>query len=213
MALQGQKDMSTSVLGLAEVTKPFRLFMDKRSGPWHRQRKLDLSKKLDPVTSSWAPCLHFITTTAYLVKDADKLLLGQSLTITNARRTHYQPLLLSPPLASPRITFQAPTALNPDTMLPDPDLDGPLYDYSRHFGPHPWDHTRSSDGFIQDRQRYAGTAVVSNTKMVWAEPLPARMSTLKAKLVALSKALELRKDKIPLLPLMSVGLFIRKEAF
>ena len=41
-----------------------------------------LSKKLDPVARDWYPSLHIIAVMALLVKDADKLSLGQSLTIT-----------------------------------------------------------------------------------------------------------------------------------
>lgn len=81
---------------------------------------------------------------ALLVTDADKLNLEQNLIITtphalegvlqqppdrllsNASMTQCQTLLLSPA----RITFQVPTALNPDTLLPDPDLEVPLHDFS-----------------------------------------------------------------------------------
>lgn len=44
--------------------------------------------------------------------------------LSNARVTHYQPLLLNPS----RITFQTPTTLNPATVLPDPDLEAPFHD-------------------------------------------------------------------------------------
>ena len=74
-----------------------------------------LSKKLDPVAAGWPPCLRIIAATALLVKDADKLTLGQEIWITtphaiegvlkqppdrwmsNTRVTHYQSLLLNPP--------------------------------------------------------------------------------------------------------------------
>lgn len=73
---------------------------------------------------------------AMLVKDADKLTLGQNLTITpphalegvlkqppdrwlsNAWMTHDQTLLPNPA----RIIFQIPTARNLATLLPDSDL-------------------------------------------------------------------------------------------
>ena len=47
---------------------------------------------------------------------------------------------------------------------------------------------------IQDGQRYAGTAVVSNTEITCAERHMAVMSAQKAELAALKKSLELRKD-------------------
>lgn len=46
--------------------------------------------------------------------------------------------------------------------------------------------------FIQNGQKYAGSVVVSNTEIPWAEPLLAETSVQKAELVALTKALELR---------------------
>lgn len=69
---------------------------------------------------------------AVLMKDTDKLTLGQNVTVvaphtfesiirqppdhwmTNARMTHYQSLLLTE-----RATFAPPTILNPVTLLPE----------------------------------------------------------------------------------------------
>ena len=77
-----------------------------------------------------------------LVKDVFKLTLGQNLTmrapyalesivhqpldqwLTNTHMTHYQTLLLN----SDQVTFTSPVALNPATLLPDPDLDLPAHD-------------------------------------------------------------------------------------
>ena len=73
------------------------------------------------------------------MKDADKLNIGQNLSattshvidslikqppdrwLTNVRMAHYQNLLLYPKW----ITFTAPTAFNPASLLPDPDLELP----------------------------------------------------------------------------------------
>lgn len=64
--------------------------------------------------------------------------------------------------------------------------------------------------------------MVSNTEIIWAEPLPTGTLAQRAELIALTKALELGKDKklniytdslLPLLLLMSARLLIRKEAF
>ena len=110
-------------------------------GPW-KWTVACLSKCLDPVASGWPPCLHMIVAVALMVKDANKLTLGQELHITaphaiegileqppnrwisNARLTHYQGLLLN----SSRIIFLPPTALNPATLLPNPDLEAPIHD-------------------------------------------------------------------------------------
>ena len=72
------------------------------------------------------PLLCITTPTALLDKDADKLPLGQILTITNARTTRYPSLLLNPP----KITFQAPAAISLATLSPASDLDRLLHDYS-----------------------------------------------------------------------------------
>ncbi|XP_037065738.1 uncharacterized protein LOC119088810 [Peromyscus leucopus] len=144
-----QKLLEALALGLPDINKPFLLYVDENKGvakgmltqnlgPWRRSVAY-LSKKLDSVAGRWPLCLRIIAAVALLVKDADKLTLGQSLLVatphtlelilkqppdrwvSNARVTHYQALLLNPG----RITFQVPTALNLDTMLPDPDLEIP----------------------------------------------------------------------------------------
>ena len=136
--------LEAPALALPDLTKPFTLYVDERKGiargvltqalgPWKRPVAY-LSKKLDPVASGWPSCLRAIAATAQLVKDADKLTLGQQITIvaphalesiirqppdrwmTNARMTHYQSLLLTE-----RITFAPPAILNPATLLPEAD--------------------------------------------------------------------------------------------
>ena len=77
-------------------------------------------------------CFRAIAATDVLVKDDDKLTMGQNMTVvtphalesiirqppdrwmTNARMTHYQSLLLTE-----RVTFAPPAILNPTTLLPE----------------------------------------------------------------------------------------------
>ena len=84
--------LSAPALGLPDVTKPFLLNVDEKQGvakgvlmqhlgPWKRPVAY-LSKRLDPVASGWPPCLRMIAAVALMVKDADKLTLGQELHIT-----------------------------------------------------------------------------------------------------------------------------------
>jgi hypothetical protein len=46
-----------------------------------------LSKKLDPVVQGWLACLQIIAAAALLVKDADKITMGQELVITTPTPT------------------------------------------------------------------------------------------------------------------------------
>ncbi|XP_033041305.1 uncharacterized protein LOC117068350 [Trachypithecus francoisi] len=165
-----------------------------------------------------------IAVTALMVKDADKLAMGQELQVTtphavegilrqppdrwlsNARLTHYQGLLLNPL----RITFKPPTALNPASLLPDPDLSKPLHNCTEILAqvhgvredlqdrPLPdTDLTWFTDGssFVHQGQRYAGAAVTSETEIIWAEPLPPGTSAQRAELIALAQALKLGKGR------------------
>ena len=99
-----------------------------------------LSKKLDPVASRWFSCLKAIAAIALLVKDADKLTLGQQITVvaphtlesiirqppipwmTSAYMTHYQSILLTK-----RVIFAPPVFLNPATLLPETDDSSPTH--------------------------------------------------------------------------------------
>lgn len=83
--------LTALALALPNLTKPFVLFVDERVGVarrvlmqtlglWKRPVAY-LSKKLDPVASGWPSCLKAIAAVALLVKDADKLILGQTVTV------------------------------------------------------------------------------------------------------------------------------------
>lgn len=73
------------------MTKPFHLFvaeskgivkgvLTQKLGPWKRP-VVYLYKKLDSVAAEWPACLCIVAAVALLVKDADKLTLGQNLVI------------------------------------------------------------------------------------------------------------------------------------
>lgn len=84
------------------------------------------------MASGWPPCLRMIAAIAVLVRDAQKLTMGQPMTLhtphavealikqppgrwlSNTRVTHYQAMLLD----TDKLRFGSSTALNPATLLP-----------------------------------------------------------------------------------------------
>ncbi|KAF6390266.1 hypothetical protein mRhiFer1_007841 [Rhinolophus ferrumequinum] len=188
-------------------------------GPWKRPVAY-LSKKLDPVAAGWPPCLRIIAAVDLMVKDADKLTFGQHLKVvtphaiegvlkyppgrwmTNACLTHYQGLLLD----ASRIIFAEPTALNPATLLPTPDLEAPLHDCQEIMAevtqvfPDLQDAALPNselvwytDGssFIIDGVRRVGAAVVDQGgNIIWSASLSPGTSAQKAELITLAEALE-----------------------
>ncbi|VFV27890.1 protease polymerase [Lynx pardinus] len=126
--------------------------------------------------------------------------------MSNTYMTHYQSLLLNPP----GVRFHPSAALNPATLLPNPDLDAPLHDCAGILEqvhgfrtdltdrPLPYaEATCFTDGssFVRDGHRYAGTGVVTEMDTIWAEALPHGTSAQRVELIALTKALTLGAGK------------------
>ncbi|XP_073067775.1 uncharacterized protein [Manis javanica] len=161
---------------------------------------------------------------ALLVKDSDKLTLGQKLTVvaphalesiiwqpperwmSNARMTHYQTLLLN----HDRVEFAPPAILNPATLLPDSGKEvlhtcqeilaeetGTRQDLRDQPLEGPGLLTWYTDGssYIMGGKRMAGAAVVDDDRIVWASGLPTGTSAQRAELVALTQALRMAEGK------------------
>ncbi|XP_075785300.1 uncharacterized protein LOC142829503 [Pelodiscus sinensis] len=175
------------------------------------------SKVLDPVAKGWLTCLRAVAATATIVEEAQKIVMGTDMVIHTphgvpqilegeggkflnpSRQSRYEIFLLS----NPGLTFKHTTALNPATLLPElgppchdclevlsqtvlirPDLkDDPLENPEEEF------FVDGSSSMIK------GCAVVTLTETVWKEKLPASWSAQAAELTALTRALEMGRDK------------------
>lgn len=98
----------------------------------------------------------------------------------DARIIHYQPLLLNAPGSLQLPCYLTLTLIGLFiTALKNAEV--------------PW--LTNGNRPIWDRQSYAGTAVVTNTEIIWAELLLTGISAQKAELPGLIKVLELRKTR------------------
>ncbi|XP_032093581.1 uncharacterized protein LOC116522675 [Thamnophis elegans] len=218
-------------LGLPNLDKPFHLFVDtkqnmavgvltQKMGTWYRPVAY-LSKQLDQVAKGWPSCLKAVAGTALLTQEANKLTFGQQLNIytphalravldqkghlwlTNPRMLKYQGLITHNPL----IKLVQSYALNPATLLPEPDSEishdclqtiEETYASRPDLKDEPFsdpDATLFTDGtsFIHEGVRKAAYAIVTLEDVWEAKPLPAGTSAQLAELHALTRALELAK--------------------
>ncbi|KAK1342137.1 hypothetical protein QTO34_016894 [Cnephaeus nilssonii] len=191
--------VSAPALALPDITKPFHLYVNETLSPWKRPVAY-LSKRLDLVAAGWPACLRAVDTTALLIKEADKQTLGQELALTtphgveallrgaperwmsNTKITQCQALLLDQPC----VRFHKTLAINPASLLPDDDPEEPIHDCTevtdavQMARPDLTDAPLSSpdkvlftngSSYVQDGIRYAGAAVVTLDRTIWAQSL------------------------------------------
>lgn len=128
--------------------------------------------------------------------------------MSNARKTHYQSLLLN----EDRVLFGAPVTLNPATLLPETNPDDMEVLHSCHNILAEEAETRKdlrdsplteaqytwfTDGssYITDGRRVTGAAMVNKNQTIWASSLPEGTSAQRAELIALTQALRLAEGK------------------
>ncbi|XP_055424999.1 uncharacterized protein LOC129643877 isoform X1 [Bubalus kerabau] len=198
-------------LRLPDPEKAFQLYVHEREGialgvltqrlGSEPQPVAYLSKRLDPTSQGWPPCLRNLAAIAIMIEDALKLFFGGKLTIftshqvkqllngrghlwmSDQRILRYQVTLME----NPGLTISPCEVLNPATLLPTPEGSLPFHSCLETLDH--WTKPREglsedsltnseeiwyTDGssFVLDGKRRAGYAVVSNFETIEAKPLP-----------------------------------------
>lgn len=175
------------------------------------------------MAKGWPACLRTVAAIALLIPEATKLTLGQDLVVysphnvtgllaskgnlwlTDNRLLKYQTLLLE----GPAVQIKTCSSLNPATFLPE-EIGTPEHDCEqvvlqtyaaredlRETPLENPDWVLFTDGssFVEHGVRRAGYAVVTLAETIESSPLPPGTSAQLAELIALTRALELSKDK------------------
>ncbi|XP_029821645.1 protein NYNRIN-like [Manacus vitellinus] len=183
------------------------------------------SKQLDSVSQGWPGCLRAVAATVILIEEARKLTLGQHITVyvphavqavleqkgghwlSPSRMLKYQVVLLE----QDDVTLKTTSIVNPamflssaltdsvpehdclqtieETYSSRPDLkDEPLENAD-------WELYTDGSSFMRDGKCFTGYAVTTRDEVIEAKALSADVSSQKAELIALTRALELSEGK------------------
>ncbi|XP_041875976.1 protein NYNRIN-like, partial [Corvus kubaryi] len=183
------------------------------------------SKQLDNVAQGWPGCLKAVAATVLLIREARKFTLGQHIVVyvphavinvleqkgghwlSPSRMLEYQSVLLE----QDDVTLKTTSVVNPvmflsstlldsvpehdclqtieETYSSRPDLkDVPLKDPD-------WELYTEGSSFMRNGRRMTGYAITTSDKIIEAKALPPDVSSQKAELIALTRALELSEGK------------------
>ncbi|XP_030347100.1 uncharacterized protein LOC115610142 [Strigops habroptila] len=194
----------------------------QRLGPY-KKAVAYFSKPLDEVSKGWPGCLSAVATVATNIQEARKFTLGQKITVLvshvvsavlEQKGTHrlspsrflkYQATLVE----QDDIEIVVTDVVNPASSLKETPTELLVHDcltaietvYSSRpdIKEEPLEGADScfTDGssFMKNGKRKAGYAVTTTSQVIEAKPLPSNTSVQKAETIALTRALELAKDK------------------
>ncbi|KAK4806267.1 hypothetical protein QYF61_013411 [Mycteria americana] len=225
--------MRAPALGLPNLSKSFILYVHERQhvalgvltqtlGDWKRPVAY-FSKQLDEVSKGWPACLRAVAAMVLLIAEAQKLTLGQPITIfvphalqtvleqrghhwsSPSRLIQYQATLVE----QDDVTLKVTSTLNPATLLPvneNHELEhNCLQVIEQVYSSRPdlkdvpledpdWELFTDGRSFVDDGKRKTGYAVVMLHREIEAKPLPVTTSAQKAEIAALTRALELSEN-------------------
>ncbi|XP_048145927.1 uncharacterized protein LOC125319005 [Corvus hawaiiensis] len=183
------------------------------------------SKQLDNVAQGWPGCLKAVAATVLLIQEARKFTLGQHIVVyvphavinvleqkeghwlSPSRMLKYQSVLLE----QDDVTLKTTSVVNPAMFLSSTLLDSvPEHDclqsIEETYPSRPdledvslkdpdWELYTNGSSFKKNDRRMTGYAVTTSDKIIEAKALPPNVSSQKAELIALMRALELSEEK------------------
>ncbi|XP_037228175.1 uncharacterized protein LOC119140745 [Falco rusticolus] len=196
--------------------------LTQKIGSWKRPVGY-FSKQLDTVSRGWPNCLQAVAATVMLIQEARKLTLGRTITVyvphmvitvleqkgghwlSPSRMMKYQAVLTE----QDDVILKTTNLVNPAVFLSSIQEEGQLehdclatieYVYSSHedlkdvpLERPDWELYTDGSSFMEQGVRYSGYAVTTETTVIEAGALGSTTSAQKAELIALIRALELRK--------------------